>query len=180
MVPVSKTAWSRRSAVDGRLALRSLPACAWHADRHLRVINRNIRVESVRVHSPRLAASSSYRRKPVSRKPDSIPCLARNDGPDQKTIPRGLPRGSSFRRRRGTQVRGVPQFFRCGATAYSARLRRIYPSFRCLVGRGRTADRPRVRCRLTALTGVGSFSRRCGLARSTGDSWFRLLPRSAG
>ena len=49
----------------------------------------------MRVHSPRLAASSSYRRKPVSRKPDWISCLARNDGPDQKTIPRGLPRGSS-------------------------------------------------------------------------------------
>ena len=53
-------------------------------------------VESTRVHSPRLAASSSYRRKPVSRKPDGIPCQARNDGPEQKTIPRGLPRGSSF------------------------------------------------------------------------------------
>jgi len=52
-------------------------------------------IESTRVHSPRLAASSSYRRKPVSRKPDWIPCQARNDGPEQKTIPRGLPRGSS-------------------------------------------------------------------------------------
>ena len=55
-------------------------------------------VESTRVHSPRLAASASYRRKPVSRKPDWIPCQARNDGPEQKTIPRGKPRGSSFGR----------------------------------------------------------------------------------
>ncbi len=34
-----------------------------------------------RVDTPRLAASSSYRRKPVSRGPDWIPCQARNDGP---------------------------------------------------------------------------------------------------
>jgi len=46
-----------------------------------------------RVDTPRLAASTSYRRKPVSRGPDWIPCQARNDGPEQKTIPRGLPRG---------------------------------------------------------------------------------------
>gem|GEM_PF-5948500 len=57
-----------------------------------------------RVHSPRLAASSSYRRKPVSRGPrlDSPvsstgqACRARNDGPEQKTISRSLLRGSSF------------------------------------------------------------------------------------
>jgi len=54
--------------------------------------------ESLRVHSPRLAASSSYRRKPVSRKPDWIPCQARNDGPGQKTIPRSLLRGGSISR----------------------------------------------------------------------------------
>ncbi|MDE2059402.1 MAG: four helix bundle protein [candidate division NC10 bacterium] len=36
----------------------------------------------LRVHSPRLAASSSYRRKPVSRGSDWIPCQARNDGPE--------------------------------------------------------------------------------------------------
>ena len=47
----------------------------------------------LRVDTPRLAASSSYRRKPVSRGPDWIPYQARNDGPGQKTIPRGLPRG---------------------------------------------------------------------------------------
>ncbi len=52
----------------------------------------------MRVHSPRLAASSSYRRKPVSRRPGWIPCQARNDGREQETIPRGLPRGSSFAR----------------------------------------------------------------------------------
>ena len=47
------------------------------------------RVEFFGVHSPRLAAKSSYRRKPVSRKPEWIPpyqirgrlSLARNDGP---------------------------------------------------------------------------------------------------
>ena len=58
----------------------------------------------LRVHSPRLSASSSYRRKPdrgpgqapVSRGLDWIPCQARNDGPEQETIPRGLLRGSSF------------------------------------------------------------------------------------
>ena len=32
------------------------------------------------MHSPRLAAKSSYRRKPVSRKADWIPCQVRNDG----------------------------------------------------------------------------------------------------
>ena len=48
------------------------------------------------VHSSRLAASSSYRRKPVSRGPDWIPCQARNDGPEWKTIPRSLLQGSSF------------------------------------------------------------------------------------
>jgi len=32
------------------------------------------------VHSPRLAAKASYRRKPVSRKADWIPCQVRNDG----------------------------------------------------------------------------------------------------
>ena len=36
-------------------------------------------LNSLRVHSPRLAANSSYRRKPVSRKADWIPCQARND-----------------------------------------------------------------------------------------------------
>ena len=51
-------------------------------------------VESMGVHSPRLAVSSSYRRKPVSRRPDWIPCQARNDGREHKTIPRGLPRSS--------------------------------------------------------------------------------------
>ncbi len=56
----------------------------------------------MRVHSPRLAASSSYRRMPVSRGPDWIPCQARNDGREQETIPRGLPRGSSFRAERDT------------------------------------------------------------------------------
>jgi hypothetical protein len=50
----------------------------------------------LRVDTPRLAASSSYRRKPVSRGPDWIPCQARNDGPEQKTIPRSLLRGSSL------------------------------------------------------------------------------------
>jgi len=52
-------------------------------------------IDSTWVHSPRLAASSSYRRKPVSRNPDWIPCQARNDEPEEKTIPRGLPRGRS-------------------------------------------------------------------------------------
>ena len=46
----------------------------------------------LRVDTPRLATSSSYRRKPVSRGSDWIPCQARNDGPEQKTIPRSLPR----------------------------------------------------------------------------------------
>jgi hypothetical protein len=60
------------------------------------VIMRSLSHESLRVHSPRLAANSSYRRKPVSRKPDWIPCQARNDGLGEKGIPRCLRRGRSF------------------------------------------------------------------------------------
>jgi hypothetical protein len=48
------------------------------------------------LYSPPLAANLSYRRKPVSRKPDWIPCQARNDGPGEKTIPRCLRRGRSL------------------------------------------------------------------------------------
>jgi len=56
------------------------------------------------LYSPPLAANSSYRRKPVSRKPDWIPPYqirgrlrqARNGGPGEKTIPRCLRRGRSF------------------------------------------------------------------------------------
>jgi hypothetical protein len=44
-------------------------------------------LESLGVHSPRLAANSSYRRKPVSRKPDWIPCQARNDGQGYRRYP---------------------------------------------------------------------------------------------
>jgi hypothetical protein len=52
--------------------------------------------------------------QPVSRKPDWIPCQARNDGPGGKTIPRCLRRGRSFRasagrsrrRSRGIRSRG--------------------------------------------------------------------------
>ncbi len=40
--------------------------------------------------SPRLAAISSYRRKPVSRKSSRIPCQARNDGQGHKAIPHNL------------------------------------------------------------------------------------------
>ncbi|GEM_PF-2213024 len=63
---------------------------------HMRQNPRDVRVILLRVDTPRRAASSSYRRKPVSRGPDWIPCQARNDGPEQKTIPRDLLRGSSF------------------------------------------------------------------------------------
>ena len=53
-------------------------------------------IESLGVHSPRLAANSSYRQKPVSRKPDWIPCQAWNDGPGEKTIPRCFRLGRSL------------------------------------------------------------------------------------
>src|SRR5574337_1183468 len=56
-------------------------------------------------HSPRLVASSSYRRKPLSRWPDWIPCQApacacphadrRNDGPEQKRRSEGTRLDSS-------------------------------------------------------------------------------------
>jgi len=53
------------------------------------------------LYSPPPAANASYRRKPVSRKPDWIPpyrvrgrlSQARNDGPGEKAIPRSLLRG---------------------------------------------------------------------------------------
>jgi len=66
-------------------------------------------LESYGVHSPRLAANSSYRRKPVSRKPDWIPCQARNDGLGDKTIPRCLRRGRLLA---GYNFHGVDKFRR--------------------------------------------------------------------
>jgi len=39
------------------------------------------------LYSPPLAANSSYRRKPVSRKPAWIPCQARNDGKEEGDTP---------------------------------------------------------------------------------------------
>lgn len=52
--------------------------------------------ESIRVHSPRPAVSSSYRRTPVSRGSGWISCQARNDGLEREAISGNLLRGSSF------------------------------------------------------------------------------------
>ena len=84
--------------IDGNLPRRQQKLVLAWAELHQEELmaDWNLIMNPLGVHSPQLAASSSYRRKPVSRGPDWIPCQARNDGPEQKTIPRSLLRSSSF------------------------------------------------------------------------------------